>query len=796
MKIETVLSCGGGLSLLVGSLIDGSRPCGSPCRRLLEGSRHAYFFRTLGTVPSLLALMALVLPTAAGSTAAASVLTREFIAGELPTPSCHASTIVEAEPGELVAAWFGGQREGVDDVGIWVSRQAADGWTQPVEVAVWKEPDGSQQPCWNPVLFRLEDGRLALFYKASGNPRTWKGLVRYSADAGRTWSDPEPLRAAGAVDATLSGVPVGPVKNKPVQLADGTLLAGSSTEDKGWRAHFERSTDGGKTWQVIGPVNDGEAIGAIQPSILKLGGSRLLAVGRTRDSRKIFRIASSDNGVTWGAMSLTELPNPNSGTDAVTLADGRHLLVYNHTEKGRSPLNVAVSDDGATWRNVLTLEDSPGEYSYPAIIQSADGLVHVSYTWKRKKIAHVVIDPRQLSGAAAAADAISETVPGVVIDHVPAATGTYVGSPSIAILPDGTYVASHDFFGPKSNEHRSALTAVFSSSDRGATWREISQIDGAFWSNLFVHRGDLYLMGTTHHHGLIVIRRSRDGGTTWTTPVDAATGLLTPKGEYHTAPMPVIAHDGRLWRAFEDAGGGTAWGKRYMAMMLSVPEEADLLNRTNWTFTNAIPSQSKWLDGRFNAWLEGNAVVDGSGQLLNMLRVDLPPGPEQAAIVTVSADGQTAAFESARGFVEFPGGAKKFSIRRDPRTQAVSGNDEKPIWWTLATAVPPRVAAANPRRRPGSIRNTLVLMRSEDLRQWEICTVLLHHPEVAHHGFQYVDWLFDGDDIVAACRTAYDDATGGAHNNHDANFLTFHRVTDFRGRTMADSVVDPASLGW
>jgi predicted neuraminidase len=176
--------------------------------------------------------------------------------------------------------------------------------------------------------------------------------------------------------------------------------------------HFERSIDGGKTWQVIGPVNDGQAIGAIQPSILKLGDGRLLAVGRTRDSRRIFCIESPDNGVTWGAMSLTELPNPNSGTDAVTLADGRHLLVYNHTEKGRSPLNVAVSENGSAWRNVLTLEDSPGEYSYPAIIQSADGLVHVSYTWKRKKIAHVVIDPRQLSGASAAADTPSETVPG------------------------------------------------------------------------------------------------------------------------------------------------------------------------------------------------------------------------------------------------------------------------------------------------------------------------------------------------------------------------------------------------
>jgi len=745
---------------------------------------------------SQLGFIALVLAAAAGSVMAEPIRMREFIAGKLPTPSCHASTIVEAEPGRLVAAWFGGQREGADDVGIWVSRQEAAGWTQPVEVAVWKEPDGSRQPCWNPVLFRLDDGRLALFYKASGNPRTWKGLVRYSADAGRTWSDPEPIRAAGAADASLSGVPVGPVKNKPVRLADGSLLAGSSTEDLGWRVHFERSVDGGKTWQVIGPVNDGEAIGAIQPSILKLGGSRLLAVGRTRGSRRIFQIESPDNGVTWGAMRLTSLPNPNSGTDAVTLADGRHLLVYNHTEKGRSPLNVAISRNGSTWQNVLTLEDGPGEYSYPAVIQAADGRVHVSYTWKRQKIGHVVIDPEQLSGAASAVAAVSSTVPGVIIDHVPAASGTYVGSPGIAILPDGTYVASHDFFGPKSNEHQSAVTAIFSSGDRGATWREVSRIDGAFWSNLFVHRGDLYLMGTTHHHGLIVIRRSRDGGKSWTDPVDASTGLLTPKGTYHTAPMPVITHAGRLWRAFEDAGGGTAWGKRYMAMMLSVPEEADLLDRQSWRFSNAIPSQTEWLGGRFNAWLEGNAVVDGSGQLLNLLRVDLPPGPEQAAVVTVSADGRKAAFDPATGFVDFPGGAKKFSIRRDPRSLSATGRAGKPVWWTLATAVPPQVAAANPRRRPGTIRNTLVLMRSEDLRHWEIRSVLLHHPEVAHHGFQYVAWLFDGADIVAACRTAYDDAAGGARNNHDANYLTFHRVKNFRERRMADSVIDPATLGW
>jgi len=314
-----------------------------------------------------------------------------------PTRSCHASTIVATADGGLVAAWFGGEQEGATDVGIWASRRSAGGWSRPQEVAAWRDPDGSRRPCWNPVLFTMPDGSLALFYKASGNPKTWKGLVRTSADAGRTWSEPTALAAAGESAATLTGVPVGPIKNKPVTLADGTILAPSSTEDDGWRVHFERSTDGGTTWRVIGPVNDGKAIGAIQPSILQLGGPRLLALGRTQNKR-VFRVESHDGGATWGGMTLTDLPNPNSGTDAVTLADGRHLLVYNHTEKGRSPLNVAVSADGAVWTPVVTLEAAPGEYSYPAVIQAADGRVHVTYTWNRQTIAHVVLDPAKLGG--------------------------------------------------------------------------------------------------------------------------------------------------------------------------------------------------------------------------------------------------------------------------------------------------------------------------------------------------------------------------------------------------------------
>jgi predicted neuraminidase len=188
---------------------------------------------------------------------------------------------------------------------------------------------------------------------------------------------------------------LGPIKNKPVALAGGDVLSPSSTEHDGWRVHFERSTDGGSTWQVSPPVNDGKEIRAIQPSILDHGNGRLQAVGRTRYSG-IFQVWSNDNGRTWGEMTLTGLPNPSAGTDAVTLDDGRHLLVYNHNPnyKGRSPLNVAVSADGQDWSAALVLEDSPGEeFSYPAVIQTSDGLVHVTYTWHRKRIKHVVIDP-------------------------------------------------------------------------------------------------------------------------------------------------------------------------------------------------------------------------------------------------------------------------------------------------------------------------------------------------------------------------------------------------------------------
>lgn len=291
-----------------------------------------------------------------------------------------------------MTAWFAGTREGAADVGIWLSRHVKGGWTPPMEVATGDQPNGVRHPCWNPVLFEGSDKTLMLFYKVGPSPQSWWGMVRTSRDSGRTWSDARRLP-----DGVL-----GPIKNKPVQLADGTLLAPSSTESperpSTWRVHFERTSDAGLTWTSVSPPvsADGTQIDAIQPSILVHSGGRLQALGRTR-SQRVFETWSGDGGRTWSPLSLTSLPNPNAGTDAVTLRDGRHLVVYNHTAKGRSPLNVSASRDGKAWEAALVLENEPGEYSYPAVIQSADGRVHITYTWKRQRIKHVVIDPMRLT---------------------------------------------------------------------------------------------------------------------------------------------------------------------------------------------------------------------------------------------------------------------------------------------------------------------------------------------------------------------------------------------------------------
>ena len=324
------------------------------------------------------------------------LISEQFVFNKPPTPQCHASTVVQTTRG-LVAAWFAGTREKNKDVGIWVSYHDGSRWSAPREVANGVQHDGLRYPCWNPVLHQTPgSGPLLLFFKVGPNPAAWWGEMMISDDGGRTFGQRQ--RLPEGID--------GPVRCKPIVTRDGGLLCGSSTEFDGWRVHFEKVDlqDGKPTasWQRIGPINDASKFNAIQPTFLRHQDGSLQALCRTKES-VIASTRSQDGGQTWSPLIATDLPNPNSGIDAVSLADGRHLLIYNHLDSGkgqwgpRGQLNLAISRDGDHWTPVGVLEqEAKAEFSYPAMIQTADGLIHATYTWKRQKIKHVVIDPAKL----------------------------------------------------------------------------------------------------------------------------------------------------------------------------------------------------------------------------------------------------------------------------------------------------------------------------------------------------------------------------------------------------------------
>jgi predicted neuraminidase len=266
------------------------------------------------------------------------------------------------------------------------------------KVADGSELSARQVACWNPVLFQPKTGPLMLFYKVGDDEPEWWGEYKTSGDSGKTWS--KPIRLPNGF--------LGPIKNKPVQLPDGSILSpssieyytGKNREAELWQVHLELSKDMGKTWKKIGPLNDGKEFNVIQPSILIYPDGKMQILCRTERAGRIYEGWSDDIGKTWSEMNPIELPNPDAGIDAVMLNDGRALLVYNHSSsdgRDREFLNVAVSHDGKKWQAVLVLENQEGEYSYPAVIQTSDGLVHVTYTWKRERIKHVVLDPRQFN---------------------------------------------------------------------------------------------------------------------------------------------------------------------------------------------------------------------------------------------------------------------------------------------------------------------------------------------------------------------------------------------------------------
>ena len=332
--------------------------------------------------------MTIILPVVGQKVESADfrIVSSELIFKDPPFLSCHASTLVETPKG-LVVAFFAGTAERNRDVGIWMCKCYDGKWTEPEEVANGNQANGNRYPCWNPVLFRSPDGNILLFYKVGPSPREWWGVFMKSSEDEIKWNEPKRIPEGF----------LGPVKNKPVYLENGILLCPSSTENEGWIVQMERSDPEGLKWDKTIIQRGDNKFSAIQPTILSHHGN-LQILCRTREG-VIAESWSADNGLSWTPLSATNLPNPNSGIDAVTLVNGKQILVYNPvtTLKGgtsgpRTPLNVAISSDGKIWRDVIILEDSEGEYSYPAVIQTSDGLIHITYTWKRESIKHVAIE--------------------------------------------------------------------------------------------------------------------------------------------------------------------------------------------------------------------------------------------------------------------------------------------------------------------------------------------------------------------------------------------------------------------
>ncbi|MCE5180077.1 MAG: exo-alpha-sialidase [Porphyromonadaceae bacterium] len=306
------------------------------------------------------------------------VISAGFIYEEASFPECHASTIVETPTGFL-SAWFGGTREGYKDVCIYISIKEKGGeWSVPVKVADGIINDSLQYPCWNPVLFKRDNGDLILYYKIGPNPREWWGMYKISADEGKTWSKP----------VKIPDNMLGPIKNNPARLLDGTILYPTSVETKEmWNIYVETSDQDLKKWEKIWIDNNN--FNAIQPTILFHKNNRIQMLCRSKEKR-ILETWSDNMGKTWTPVEPTSLPNNNSGIDGVTCSNGLHLLAYNPITKGRNKLSLAGSYDGKIWRELVVLENQPeGEFSYPAIIQGKDGTIHITYTYNRNTIKYV-----------------------------------------------------------------------------------------------------------------------------------------------------------------------------------------------------------------------------------------------------------------------------------------------------------------------------------------------------------------------------------------------------------------------
>jgi sulfatase modifying factor 1 len=705
----------------------------------------------------------------------------------------HDPALVNCPNGDLLAIWYSCRDEWGRELTILASRlrYGSEDWG-PASV-FWNAPDRNDHA---PAFWF--DGKDTIYhFNGLSAAATWGNLatiMRTSTDNGATWSKARLINP----EHGLRHMPVESV----FRTREGYLVlpCDAVTGGNGGTA-IDISRDEGETWIDPGAGReapkflDGETgawIAGIHAGVVQLKDGSLMALGRGNSiNGRMPMSISRDMGVNWtysasefqplvggqrlvlkrlleGPILLVSFTNPNTGMKLEDSA-GKELRVFG--------MFAALSfDEGKTWPVKKLLTDggpareidgggNTGKFvmdpthaepkGYLAAKQTPDGLIHL-ITSKQYYVFNLAWLRQETTEAQnqAAAERDNSLVPGVVIDHSPADTGIYIGSPSITVLPNGFYIVSHDFFGPATKEDQ---TVIFRSKDAGKTWEKLTDFYGQYWSTIFTHEGGLYIMGTSTHNGNIVIRRSTDGGLTWTTPEDPNTGLLATQGRFHCAPVPVVEHNGRIWRGMEEIYPPEGpWGS-FRTFVISAPVDADLLKADSWTMSNRLEFDQSW-PGR--AWLEGNVVVTPDNELVNILRVEYQD-EEKAAIVHVSEDGKTVSFDPEKDFIHFFGGTNKFTIRFDPETKR---------YWSLV----------DKEKDPDAYRNILTLVSSSDLRNWRVESVILRHPDSVKHAFQYIDWLFEGQDIIAVSRTAYDDGLGGAHRAHDANYMTFHRIHNFR----------------
>ena len=362
---------------------------------------------------------------------------------------------------------------------------------------------------------------------------------------------------------------------------------------------------------------------------------------------------------------------------------------------------------------------------------------------------------------------IFKKVPGNIIHHVPAHTRNFIGCPSIVRIAKNRYLVSHSYFGKGS---KYSETFIYETQDGGKTWFYITKIEDQIWSNIFMSDNTVYLLGTDHCdnnlgrlNGKIVIRKSLDGGRTWTTAINSKTGLITDKEGYHTAPTCTLIFKNRLWKAFEYAPEPDR--KKWVSLVISSSLDDNLLERDSWTFSNSIKSWDNY------QWIEGNVVVTPRKQIVNILRTNLRTrmggigkegfieNDEPVSMVHIAENGILLKHNQKKDKIVFPGGGAKFTIRKDSKSQ---------YYFSIV----------NP-QNINSFRNRLALTASKNLVEWKIIKNLIKHDDPHYHAFQYVDFVFDDEDIIFVSRTAYDDNSGGADNAHNANYFTFHRINNY-----------------